>query len=249
MKMKYTNTLTVSLGALLCSVGIQAHAAIALDRTRVVVEGGEKSVSLSISNENKELPYLAQGWLEDEQGHKISSPMTVLPPVQRIEPGARSQVRIQTLPAINILPQDRETLFYFNLREIPPRTNKPNTLQLALQTRIKLFFRPKALVPEQSATPWQEKITLTRTGDGYRVNNPTPYYVTLVEAASRPGGQPDKTFRPLMIEPRGQAALGGSIAGPGSSPVLTYINDYGGRPQLQFTCSDGACTASPVKAK
>lgn len=31
----------------------QAFAAIALDRTRVVYNGGEKSISLSISNENK----------------------------------------------------------------------------------------------------------------------------------------------------------------------------------------------------
>lgn len=33
----------------------QAFAAIALDRTRVVYNGGEKSISLSISNENKNL--------------------------------------------------------------------------------------------------------------------------------------------------------------------------------------------------
>ncbi len=31
------------------------------------------------------------------------------------------------------LPQDRETVYYFNLREIPPKSNKPNTLQIALQ--------------------------------------------------------------------------------------------------------------------
>ena len=47
-------------------------------------------MSLSVSNQNKQLPYLAQGWLEDEQGNKIQSPLTVLPPVQRIEPGKPS---------------------------------------------------------------------------------------------------------------------------------------------------------------
>ncbi|MGP2706335.1 fimbria/pilus periplasmic chaperone, partial [Serratia marcescens] len=76
-----------------------AQAAIALDRTRVIFDGSVQSVSLSVSNQNKQLPYLAQGWLEDEQGNKIQSPLTVLPPVQRIEPGKPSQVKIQALPA------------------------------------------------------------------------------------------------------------------------------------------------------
>ncbi|EMJ5851808.1 fimbria/pilus periplasmic chaperone [Klebsiella aerogenes] len=249
MMMNRKPLLCAGIGTLLCAVSVQSMAAIALDRTRVVVNGGDKSVSLSVSNENKQLPYLAQGWIEDVQGKKITSPMTVLPPVQRLEPGARSQVRIQTLPAVNTLPQDRETLYYFNLREIPPRTDKPNTLQLALQTRIKLFYRPKALVADRSVAPWQEKLTLTRSGSGYTVNNPTPYYITLADGTDRPGGPSAKGFKPLMIDPRGNAPLNVGASVLGSNPVLTYIDDYGGRPQLQFTCSGSTCTAKPVKAK
>ena len=119
MKTKHAVTLIAGgLAGLL--VAQQTSAAIALDRTRVIFNGDDKSVSMSISNENKQLPYLAQGWIEDADGKKISSPLTVLPPVQRLEPGAKSQVKVQGLPAANTLPQDRETLFYFNLREIPP---------------------------------------------------------------------------------------------------------------------------------
>lgn len=240
----------VGSGTLLCTlVSLQAHAAIALDRTRVVLEGGQKSISMSVGNENKQLPYLAQGWIEDAQGKKIQSPLTVLPPVQRIEPGAKSQVKIQSLPAAAALPQNRESLYYFNLREIPPRSNKPNTLQLALQTRIKLFYRPAALVQDKGATPWQEKLTLTRVGDTYQANNPTPYYVTLVEGAGSVGGKAVSGFEPVMLAPLGQATLKASASALGGSPVLTYINDYGGRPQLKFTCIDSHCTASPVKPK
>lgn len=65
---------------------------------------------------------------------------------------------------MNTLPQDRESLFYFNLREIPPKSSKPNTLQLALQTRIKLFYRPAPLAVNPNDKPWQEKVTLTREG-------------------------------------------------------------------------------------
>ncbi|WP_329909471.1 fimbria/pilus periplasmic chaperone [Serratia quinivorans] len=239
-------TTATLLGALLAP---QAQAAIALDRTRVIFDGGQNSVSLNISNQNKQLPYLAQAWLEDEQGTKIQSPLVVLPPVQRVEPGKPSQVKIQALPAAKQLPQDRETLYYFNLREIPPKSDKPNTLQIALQTRIKLFYRPEAIAPQQNAAPWQEKLTLSKQGDKYQVNNPTPYYITIVDASSKKGAEGVKGFEPLMVPPKGNISLGVSATALGSSPVLTYINDYGGRPPLTFNCSGGSCQVVPEKDK
>nr|WP_229655761.1 fimbria/pilus periplasmic chaperone [Pantoea sp. 201603H] len=221
-----------------------SQAAIALDRTRVIFDGSQSSVSLNISNQNKQLPYLAQGWIEDEQGNKIQSPLTVLPPVQRIEPGKPSQVKIQALPAAKLLAQDKESLYYFNLREIPPKSTKPNTLQIALQTRIKLFYRPAAIGTDKNAPPPQEQLTLTRQGDKYQVNNPTPYYVTIVDAGSSKGPGV-RGFEPMMIAPKSSLPLTVSAAAVGDSPVLTYVNDYGGRPQLSFSCSGSTCTVVP----
>lgn len=231
------NVLTVS----------QANAAIALDRTRVVFDGAQKSISLNISNQNKQLPYLAQGWIEDEKGQKIQSPLTVLPPVQRVEPGKPSQVKIQALPTVKALPQDRESVYYFNLREIPPKSTKPNTLQIALQTRIKLFYRPAGIAIPNNSPPPQESMTLIRQGAVYMVNNPTPYYVTLVDAASTKNGLGVNGFEPMMIAPKSQMPLTVSAAAVGNSPVLTYVNDYGGRPKLSFSCSGSTCTVVPDK--
>lgn len=239
------NTAFLAMTTLATSLTAQySTAAISLDRTRIVFDGSDKSVSLNITNQNEKLPYLAQGWLEDANGQKITSPLTVLPPVQRVEPGAKSQVKVQALPAINALPQDRESLFYFNLREIPPRSDKPNTLQIALQTRIKLFYRPNAISPKSDEV-WQEKLTLTKQGEGYQVNNPTPFYITIVEAATTPKGKSLESFKPLMIAPKSSVKL----PALGNSPVLTYVNDYGGRPQLQFTCSGNTCQARSIKAE
>lgn len=240
------NTLLVS-GLLLSAWATSASAAIALDRTRVVFNGDQNSVSLNVSNENKQLPYLAQGWMEDEAGNKIQSPFTVLPPVQRIEPGKPSQVKVQSLPVVNTLPQDRESLYYFNLREIPPKSTKPNTLQIALQTRIKLFYRPKGIAIDPNAPPPQDTMTLTKQGDSYLVNNPTPYYVTFVDAASQKGVEGAKNFEPMMVAPKSTLPLTVSAAAVGNSPVLTYVNDYGGRPQLRFQCSGSTCVVVPEK--
>lgn len=224
-----------------------AHAAIGLDRTRVVFDGSKDAVSMTITNNNTQLPYLAQGWLEDEQGQKITSPLIVLPPVQRLEPGKQSQVKVQALPAAKSLAQDRETVFYFNLREIPPRSDKANSLQIALQTRIKLFYRPAAIIPSQQelADPWQKKLTLTRMGDYYQVNNPTPYYITLIDARSGKDATTAPGFEPLMVPPKGALKLAPTVAALGTTPYLTYVNDYGGRPTLSFTCSDTTCKVDP----
>jgi len=216
------------------------YAAIALDRTRVIFNADQSSVSLNVSNENKHLPYLAQGWIEDEQGNKIQSPLIVLPPVQRIEPGKPSQVKIQALPVTNMLAQDKESLYYFNLREIPPKSSKPNTLQIALQTRIKLFYRPKSIAIDNNAPPPQEKLTLSRKGDKFIVNNPTPYFVTIVDAGSSKTNSISE-FKPMMISPKGSLQLTVSAKAVGNTPVLTYVNDYGGRPQLIFDCSSNPC--------
>ncbi|HEF8774185.1 fimbria/pilus periplasmic chaperone [Providencia manganoxydans] len=222
-----------------------AYAAISMDRTRVIFDGDKKSISLNISNNNNQLPYLAQGWIENEEGKKIQSPLVVLPPVQRLEPGKSSQVKIEALPAISALPQDRESLFYFNLREIPPKSDKPNTLQIALQTRVKLFYRPKSIIPDSNSVPVQEKLILDKQGDQFIVKNPTPYYVTIINATANVKSVEGKDFVPIMVPPFGQENLGVNATKLGSSPVLTYINDYGGRPTLKFRCQASSCQVVP----
>ncbi len=220
-----------------------AQAAVSLDRTRVVFDGELKSITLNISNNNKQLPYLAQGWIDNDKNEKITSPLIVLPPVQRIEPGKASQIKIEALPAISALPQDKESLFYFNLREIPPKSDKPNTLQIALQTRVKLFYRPKALKAGKNGAPWQEQLILNKQGEHVMVKNPTPYYVTIINAAAndKSAGVKGKEFTPVMIAPFDDMPLGVNSTVLGNRPVLTYINDYGGRPALTFQCQGNQC--------
>ncbi len=229
--------LGMTMLAITCLSALDAHAAVSLDRTRVIFPGNNNSVSLKISNHNNEFPYLAQAWMEDERGRKINSPFTVLPPIQRLEPEMVSMLKIQSLPSVSLLPQDRESLFYFNLREVPPKSEQANTLQLALQTKIKFFYRPQALMIPQGSTkaPWQELLTLHPEVGGYRLDNPTPYYVTVVEAASSATAKPVVGFDGVMLSPNGSSKLN-LVKGLGATPTLTYVDDYGGRRQLTYKC-------------
>lgn len=217
-----------------------AQAAISLDRTRAIFDGGEKSMTLNIANDNKQLPYLAQAWVENDQGVKITTgPLVATPPLQRVEPGKKSMVRLTSTPDINKLPQDRESLFYFNLREIPPRSDKPNVLQIALQTKIKLFYRPTSIKAQPNAV-WQDQLVLNKTAGGYRIENPTPYYVTIIGFGGSEVAAKDGKFEGVMVPPKSEKTV---KAGEYGTPWLSWIDDYGGRPVRQFQCAGSRCTA------
>lgn len=247
--MKSANRYTIFTASILLSsllLSQVAQAAIALDRTRVIFDGESKSTVMNISNNNSQFPYLAQGWIENAKSEKITSPLIVLPPVQRLEPGKSSQIKIEAMPAVKNLPQDRESLFYFNLREIPPKSDKPNTLQIALQTKIKLFYRPESIKMNKFGVAPQEKLTLSKQGDKVMVKNPTPYYISIIYAAGSSAVAKNKDFAPVMIPPFEEMPLGLNASALGNSPTLTYINDYGGRPTLNFQCQGNLCQVVPA---
>lgn len=141
-------TLFKKLPIVLLALSLTSQAAIQPDRTRIIFNGNEKASSLKIENQSKQLPYLAYSWIEDEKGNKDDTFLVALPPIQRLNPSAISQVRIVKQDKARSLPQDRETLFYFNVREIPPAPENKGSnaiVQMALQSRLKLFWRPAAL--------------------------------------------------------------------------------------------------------
>ncbi|MEK5790296.1 fimbria/pilus periplasmic chaperone, partial [Acinetobacter johnsonii] len=81
------------------------------------------------------------------------------------------------------LAKDKETLWWLNLLEIPPvvanqKNEGQNVLQLAMQSRIKLFYRPTAIVPETPGAVWQNQLIFHKQGQRWTVDNPTPYFVT-----------------------------------------------------------------------
>lgn len=232
------------LGTLFCVtslVSISANSAVTLDRTRIVFPGTEKSINVTITNDNSEEAYLAQSWIEDLQGNKLTKgAILATPPLQRVEPSSNSLVRLSVTPELSKLPQDRESVFYFNLREVPPKSADGNTLQIALQSRVKLFYRPTSILSE-SETKWAHKVTLTKTAKGYRLNNTTPFHLTVIGLGNSKTASEQNAFDVVMIAPKSAQ----DIPSKGLlTPYLTYINDYGGKPTLVFRCQGDTCTVT-----
>lgn len=231
------------MAALCLIIPSVSYASLSLDRTRIIFDGKEKSLSLKVYNSSDRLPFLAQSWFENDQGEKIEGPFVATPPIQRVESKQQTQVKIDQLKNVE-LPQDRESVYYFNFRQIPPKSDKPNVLQLTIQTKIKLFYRPSSLFMDGtqiSNQPWQKKLVLKDTAQGIVAVNPTPYYITISAMSPLKGKESFEGFESFMIAPFGELALNFSAAKLGKAPYITYIDDYGTKKVMPFSCVNMKC--------
>lgn len=229
--MKISTVLTsVFVATALLASSVQA--AVTIYKTRVVFPGDEKMVVRNVYNLDTKTPFLVQAWVSDAQDNKLTGgPLVVLPPVMRIEANGKNQLRIQALPGANLLRQDRETLFYLHILEIPPKSEQANTLQLAQETRMKLFYRPAGLKEGvvHGENPQIDNVTITRNADSgiTQINNPTPYYLSVSDILKGKGSKPVEGFKPVMVSPMDTASILISPEQLGKHPVISYINDYG----------------------
>lgn len=156
-------------------------ASIVVSGTRVIYPSDSREVSVKVTNMG-ERPVLIQSWLDDgdmkSKPENIHVPFVLTPPFNRIDAGKGQTLRIsQTDPT---LPEDRETLFWLNVLEVPAKNKllkETNYLQMAFRTRIKFFYRPAGLSGHASDTVKTMK-WYSRDGQ-ITASNLTPYYASL----------------------------------------------------------------------
>lgn len=162
-----------------------AFASMTIIGTRVIFPGGEKEANIRTTNKGT-LPSLVQVWVDDGNANadlnKMKIPFIVSPPIYRVEPNKGQSVRL--IYSGMALPQDRETVYWFNMLEIPPKAANAGSqkLEIAFRTRIKIFYRPAALRNGNSIASF-DKVKWTQVSDslhgkGIKVQNPTPYYIS-----------------------------------------------------------------------
>ncbi|MFZ4214432.1 molecular chaperone [Pantoea endophytica] len=236
------NRLLIALSVVLYSS--QVLSAISPDRTRAIVSKDDRSVVLTLTNGNENHPYLSQSWLEDKNGNKvINGPLIVLPPLQRIEAGSKSTIRIISTDAALKLPTDRETVFYLNIREIPPIVSDNSSLTLSLQTRLKVMYRPEAVSRESMENAYK-KISVMTTGNATNLKNNTPFFLTVVDIRNGNGIKSYDRFEPFMSDPYSNMDLG-ELKLPDKGRIdVFYINDYGGRQKITLNCQERKCDAN-----
>ncbi|ENC9862334.1 fimbria/pilus periplasmic chaperone [Klebsiella variicola] len=216
----WLKTLPIALLLNIAPVLSAENGGVTVGGTRLIYDGGKKEASLSVTNSDDN-PYLIQSWVEAQTEGGEKAPFIITPPLFRLEGHQQNVLRI--VRSGGSLPENRESLYWMNIKSIPATTKKEgvNTLQIAVKTRIKLIYRPKGLV--ESPESVTEKLTWHQSGGKLTVTNPTPFIMNFQQV--KVGGHeiPDVTY----VMPMSQASftVPNDVTGKVSWRLIT---DYGG---------------------
>ena len=189
-------------------VSTSAQAAFVLNGTRFIYKGDQNSVSATVRNESK-VTYGGQVWITTPMKNREQTNFIPTPTFFKLAAGQSQVVRILGVQTDTLAP-DRESLFLLNVQEIPPAPkNAGNTISIAMNTQVKLIYRPEALQAGRENAEKKLKFT-TQTG-GLAIENPTPYYIAIT--ALRSGDER------VALSPASDKAL--ATLAPFSSTVIT----------------------------
>lgn len=115
------------LSYILFAFSIHAFAGIQVNTTRVIYNSTNKSASLSISNDSDDT-YMVQTWLNTGDASQMPKnlPIVVTPPILKLATPKEAILRF--IYSGSGLPQDKESLFWVNVQEIPPTSKQENVL-------------------------------------------------------------------------------------------------------------------------
>lgn len=210
---------TFIVGAFIATGISAANAGIIIGGTRVIYDGNKKEASVSVNNPDA-TPYLIQSWIETPNGGAEKAPFVITPPLYRLD---KDQQNVERIMLTGTLPQDKESLYWLNIKAIPSAPKKDNSLQIAIKTRIKLIYRPanlKGVTPEELA----DKLVWSRSGNHLSVSNPTPYVMNFSHISLNGRNLDDVTY----VMPGATAQFAMPAAASGGAVIFTVINDYGG---------------------
>lgn len=226
------------------SSAFAAHASVVINNTRIVYPHNDKEVTVRLESKNR-APVLIQAWLDQGDEHstpdKATTPFIATPPIFRMEPGKQQVVRLAYTG--EALPSAQESLFWFNLLEIPAQAQdaqQNNQLQLAFRSRIKLFFRPPGLPygVEDAPAKLQWRRESSGHGQALEVYNPTPYHVTfeqidVLESQQRHARKAAQSGAENMVLPGGRMRfeLPSLKAPPDKAGTVEFqtLDDFGAR--------------------
>lgn len=196
---------------------------IVLQRTRVVYDADKKEAALPLVNKAENMPYLLQSWVENASDGKRGA-FIITPPLFRLNAGDDSSLRIIKTEAS--LPENKESLFYINVRAIPAfekgQDYSENTLTLVFKTRIKLFYRPSHL--KGKAYDAYKLLEFRKNNNSLNISNPSEYYVVF---AGLEVGKTELTDKIEYIAP-GENKQINLPAITGNDVKWAAITDYGG---------------------
>ncbi|HGH5988964.1 molecular chaperone [Morganella morganii] len=208
-----------------------ATASVTMLGNRIIYNENSRDKTLVFSNDN-ETPALVQIWTDinnpKSSPDNADGPFVAVPAIFNITDNSRQNVRLTYTGGK--LPDDRESIFYFNYLSIPSVKKEDadkNKLMIVVTNRMKLFYRP-AKIGNDSADVIN-KLEVSRQGNTLDVRNPTPFYASVSSAALSAGNKRGQIENTTMIAPYSSEkwSLPAGYQSGNITLLLGVINDYG----------------------
>ncbi len=174
------------------------------------------------------------------------------PGLARIDPGKGQSLRLMFVgPA---LPAAKESVFWLNVLEIPPKSQEAdvNSLQMAFRSRVKIFYRPEGLAgnPVDAMEQLQWRAVPASNGKGFALEayNPSAFHVSLASLSLMVGAVRSESDGGMVAPGETkQFALPTVKALPGAGAQVEFsaINDYGVPMPVRRTLSAPAGRPAP----
>nr|WP_238474210.1 molecular chaperone [Pseudomonas cavernicola] len=237
-----SKTFVAGLGLSALVLASSASASVVVTGTRVIYPGDVREKTVQLSNEDDH-PNVVQAWVDTNNPNSTpndaDAPFVVTPPMFRMEPKAGQSLRIVFTG--QGLPQDRESVYYLNVLQIPPRNEaykEQNQMLVLLRNRMKLFYRPSGIVGKPADVADQLRFSLAQGANGWHVNvdNPTGYYASFNGASVSVGGR-ELSLKADMVAPKSQGSWqldkAGSLPAGAASVRAVLVNDYGAQIEIK----------------
>ncbi|WP_333497378.1 fimbria/pilus periplasmic chaperone [Kluyvera sp. CHPC 1.251] len=213
----------------LCIIAIlfvsSAQASVVIGGTRLIFNGANKVATITVENKDK-VTNIVQSWITSLEPTSAKQNLFVAtPPLFKLKASEQGTVRI--VRTGGTLPEDRESMFWLNVKGIPASENiaDKNVVQFAINSRIKLIYRPSSL-QDANVEDYASKLQWSQDGDGVKVNNTSPMYLSFskvtVDGKDVSGSWFVAPFSTLRIP-----VLGASKRLGNRAVIWSVINDYG----------------------
>ena len=196
-----------------------ASAGVVIGGTRVVYSCDKSDATITVKNNEAAIPYLIQTWVDPfsntgtAKNHRLPSFHRYL--VWRL--GRKNSAHYENRgqftagSGVGVLAEHQK---------YSPASNKPNAMEIAIKTRIKLIWRPASLniTPERAAT----QVKWHRENRQLVVENPTPLNINVMNVTV------DGKDVPLnIVHPFETLRLPLPEGVNGHALVWRYVNDFG----------------------
>lgn len=205
-------------------------AGLVANGTRIIFGSEINSKTVMLANAN-EYPVIVQVWVDKAEGvPTVSTPFSIFPAIFKLTEGERKGITILYDGAP--LPDNKESLFWLNLYEVPPTVDgrKSPKVTLAMNTQMKLIFRPEKI--KKNLKSHLTEVKFSDSKDRVILFNDSPFYVNIATVSDdtkfsdvKFEHKQDKTLAPFgKIEIiKSPSSTGKSV----KSLSVEYYNDLG----------------------